>query len=306
MKLKHCAVILVIALASTALGQSSGGSYTLSNSVIGSGGCGANANGGCSSSTGSGNLSLDGTVNEVVVGDLSSQLPFSLRTGFGFTGIFVAAPTITKQFGAATIPFNGTTSLSFRITNPNSLALTDISFTDTLPSGLVVAGTPNASNTCSGTFNPMAGDTSLSLSAGTVSANSTCTLSVDVKGTSIGVKNNITGNVSSTEGGTGTTSNTATLTVNKGDQTITFGAAPAPTYLGGNFTVSANTTNSDSSTLTYSRVSGPCALVSGAAFSSNGAGICVVQADGASTTNFNAASNTQNVTIAKVTPTVTF
>ena len=40
------------------------------------------------------------------------------------------------------------------------------------------------------------------------------------------------------------------------------------------------------------------ALVSGATFSSSGTGTCVVRASGAATTNFNAASNTQSVTIA--------
>ena len=75
--------------------------------------------------------------------------------------------------------------------------------------------------------------------------------------------------------------------------TITFGAAPTPSFGGGNFIVSATTTNTDSSVLTYSVVSGPCALVSGSTFSSSGAGSCVVQASGAETANFNAASNSQ-------------
>src|SRR5438876_3516252 len=35
MKRKHCALILIVALAATALGQSSGGSFQLSNSVVG-------------------------------------------------------------------------------------------------------------------------------------------------------------------------------------------------------------------------------------------------------------------------------
>ena len=87
--------------------------------------------------------------------------------------------------------------------------------------------------------------------------------------------------------------------ISKTTPVITFAPAPTPTYLGGDFTVSASTTNTDSSALTYSRVSGPCAFVSGATFSSTGAGTCVVQADGAATTNFNAASQTQSITIGK-------
>ncbi len=94
------------------------------------------------------------------------------------------------------------------------------------------------------------------------------------------------------------------VTIAKATPTITFGPAPTPTYLGGNFTVSATTTNTDSGTLTYSVMSGPCAIVSGATFSSTGAGICVVQASGGATTNFNAAAQTQNISIAKATPTL--
>src|SRR6185369_12632674 len=96
-----------------------------------------------------------------------------------------------------------------------------------------------------------------------------------------------------------------TITTTKTTPTITFGTAPTPTFGGGNFAVSATTTNTDSSALTYSVVSGPCALVSGSTFSSSGAGACVVQASGAATANFNAASNTQSVTIAKAASTTT-
>src|SRR5207245_2220512 len=90
-----------------------------------------------------------------------------------------------------------------------------------------------------------------------------------------------------------------TVTIAKAQPTVTFGAAPTPTYLGGNFTVSATTTNTDSAGLTYSVVSGPCALVSGATFSSSGAGSCEVQADSAATTNYLASSAQQEVKIGK-------
>lgn len=99
-------------------------------------------------------------------------------------------------------------------------------------------------------------------------------------------------------------SGTRTLTINPGTPTITFGSAPTPTYLGGNFTVSA-TTNSNGA-LTYSAVSGPCALVSGATFSTSGAGICVVRANTAATSSYTAGSTQQNVTIAPATPTIGF
>src|SRR5258708_30295364 len=46
-------------------------------------------------------------------------------------------PTIAKSFGTGSIALNGTTTMSFLITNPNGGgALTGISFNDTLPAGL--------------------------------------------------------------------------------------------------------------------------------------------------------------------------
>jgi hypothetical protein len=95
---------------------------------------------------------------------------------------------------------------------------------------------------------------------------------------------------------------TQTTTAQKLTPVITFGPAPTPTYTGGNFIVSASTTNTDSNILVYSQVSGPCALVSGSTFSSSNSGTCVVQASGASTANFNAASAQQSITIAPNTP----
>src|SRR5205807_5561555 len=122
-------------------------------------------------------------------------------------------PSITKLFGAAQIPLNGTTSLTFTIQNPNTnVTLTGIAFTDNLPAGLVVASTPNLSNTCGGTATAVGGSGSVSLSAGTLAAGASCTISVDVTGTTAGAKSNTTGAISSTEGGTGTASNTASLT----------------------------------------------------------------------------------------------
>jgi uncharacterized repeat protein (TIGR01451 family) len=126
----------------------------------------------------------------------------------------VGPPTISKGFSVGTIPVNGTATLTFTISNPNlSTNLTGVSFSDTLPSTtgtLVVSNTPNVTNSCGGTVTAAAGSGSISLSGGAVSQNTSCTLSVDVKGTAPGDANNTTGAISSTEGGTGTTSNTAT------------------------------------------------------------------------------------------------
>jgi uncharacterized repeat protein (TIGR01451 family) len=127
----------------------------------------------------------------------------------------VNPPKISKKFGASAINLNGTTSLSFTITNPNTLnQLTGVSFTDNMPAGLVVANPPNVSNSCGGTLNAPANATTISLTAGTVATNTTCSITLNVTGTTPGVKNNITQPISATESGPGLPSNTATLTVN--------------------------------------------------------------------------------------------
>ena len=116
----------------------------------------------------------------------------------------VAPPTIAKAFGAASIVVNGTTTLTFTLTNPNAgTALTGVGFTDTLPAGLVVA-TPNGlANTCGGTVTAVAGTGSVALVNGGLPASGSCTITVNVTGTTGGVKNNTTSAVTSTEGGDG-------------------------------------------------------------------------------------------------------
>ncbi len=126
-------------------------------------------------------------------------------------------PTITKAFNPTQIALNANSTLTFNINNPNTnVALSGVAFTDSLPAGLVVAATPNVTGSCgSGTITAVAGSGSISLSGGTLTASpaagSSCTFSVDVTGTTAGVKDNSV-QVTSTEGGTGNTSN-ASLTV---------------------------------------------------------------------------------------------
>jgi subtilisin family serine protease len=98
----------------------------------------------------------------------------------------------------------------------------------------------------------------------------------------------------------------ATFTTEMGTPVLTFDAAPAASY-GSNFTVNAMTTNTDAgATVTYSKVSGACSQVSGGTFAPTGVGECVVQADSAATTNFNAAAPVQqSITIAMGSLTVT-
>jgi uncharacterized repeat protein (TIGR01451 family) len=123
-------------------------------------------------------------------------------------------PGITKAFGAASILLNASTSLTFNLNNPNAgQALSGIAFSDTLPAGLQVA-TPNGlTTTCDGATTAAAGSGSISLSGASLAGSASCNISVNVQGIAVGVQNNTTGPISSTETGAGATSNTASITV---------------------------------------------------------------------------------------------
>lgn len=100
--------------------------------------------------------------------------------------------------GSAGTPY----TLSVRIRNPNDTVLNGLSFTDNLPSGLVIAQTPAVSNSCGGSVNVIPSGTSLRLSGGVLAANSDCTVSVDVLSNVAGSYTNTiaSGDVTTTEG----------------------------------------------------------------------------------------------------------
>jgi arabinogalactan endo-1,4-beta-galactosidase len=123
-------------------------------------------------------------------------------------------PAIAKVFGAASVSLNGTTSLTFSLSNPNTaISLSGIGFTDTFPSGLTVA-TPNglAGSCGGGTITAAAGSNSVGLSGASLAAGASCTFAVNIVGTSAGAQNNVTSAVTSTESGNGSTAS-AQITV---------------------------------------------------------------------------------------------
>jgi hypothetical protein len=134
----------------------------------------------------------------------------------------VAPPTVTKVFADASIPLNGTTTLSFTITNPNSTTeLVNVGLVDSLPSGLVVSTPSAVGGSCLGdggvvTADP--GSTSITLSALNLPGTTSCSFSVSLTGTSSGLKNNVSGNVTASfDDGTGafqvTTGNAASASL---------------------------------------------------------------------------------------------
>lgn len=106
----------------------------------------------------------------------------------------IAQPTIAKSFSNSTAILGGAArTLTITVTNPNPVAIPNFSITDNFPTlgggGAVigVAAAPNATAICTGTgvaptFTPAAGAVTVSATGGTVAANGSCTLTVDVVG----------------------------------------------------------------------------------------------------------------------------
>ncbi len=89
------------------------------------------------------------------------------------------APTVNKWFLPYTIKEGGISTLTIRLSNPNSTsAKLTSAFTDTFPTGLLVSG--NASTTCGGTVTAVAGSSKVTLTGGTIPANGSCTITVNV------------------------------------------------------------------------------------------------------------------------------
>ena len=123
---------------------------------------------------------------------VTSSLPAATALAVGLTVNPAVAPAVTKAFSPAGIPQGGTTRATVTIDNSaNAIAAAGLAFTDTLPTGLAVADTPNvATEGCGATAT--AGGNSISLTGGTVAAGMVCTVSVDLRATEAGTLTNPT------------------------------------------------------------------------------------------------------------------
>jgi arabinogalactan endo-1,4-beta-galactosidase len=129
-------------------------------------------------------------------------------------------PVIGKAFGAGSVALNGSTNLTFNMSNPNtSLSLSGIGFTDTLPAGQVVA-TPNGlTGSCGdGTITAAAGSSSVILSGASLAATASCTFAVNVTGITSGTQTNTTSAVTSTEAGNGGTASASLIVAGPSQQ----------------------------------------------------------------------------------------
>jgi fimbrial isopeptide formation D2 family protein len=122
-------------------------------------------------------------------------------------------PTLTKSFSPSTIAPGGTSTLTITMTNPNNkVATLTTPLTDHLPSGMVVSTT--GSTNCGGTYSGKTGATSVTVSGGSIPANSSRTITVTVTAKSAGSYiNTLPIGALQTSLGSNTVAASATLTV---------------------------------------------------------------------------------------------
>ena len=178
-------------------------------------------------------VNLKATTSGVKVnttGPISSNQTGPGATSNTATAAVVSPPSLIKSFGAASLALNGTTTLTFTITNPNTTTvLSDLRFADNMPNGLVVASPNGIAGNCLASggggvlipgivvANP--GSHSITMSSLRLAESGSCSFSVRVTGTQTGNQVNTTGNIMGTfddgEGTSiGTTGNTATASIN--------------------------------------------------------------------------------------------
>jgi uncharacterized repeat protein (TIGR01451 family) len=121
-------------------------------------------------------------------------------------------PTFAKAFMPDAILAGGVSTLRFTIDNTASaLGSSSLGFTDNLPAGVAVATPSVTSNTCGGTLTADAGAGTINLAGGSVGAGASCTIDVSVSSIVSGAHVNVTGDLTSSSGDSGTATDTLTV-----------------------------------------------------------------------------------------------
>ena len=163
--------------------------------------------------------------------------------------VVVGPPIVTKSFIPSVISPGQATQLRITLTNPNAtVAITGAAFNDAYPSGLVNTATPLASSNCGGTASATANGISLGFTGGTIPANGSCVVTVNVTSAAAGSYTNTSGAVTTTNAGPGV-ADSATLTVLL-KPTIAKSFAPATIPVGGTSVLTLTITNPGGAPLT--------------------------------------------------------
>lgn len=227
--------------------------------------------------SGTATFTVSGTVSPSASGSLSNTASVAVPAGFtdpvpgnnsatdtDTVGAALTPPTIAKAFGTSPIVVGQPSILTITVTNPNAgTALSGVTFTDALPSGITAANSSGSG--CGGTAAVNANV--ITLTGGTLAAGGNCSIVVTVNGAQAQAAawTNTIASVTSTETGTNSTPATANITVSKAaTSTAIVSDSANPSVVGQPYTVtyavtvSAPGAGTPTGTVTVSDGSGSC------------------------------------------------
>ncbi|MBK8506525.1 MAG: hypothetical protein IPL46_32610 [Saprospiraceae bacterium] len=116
-------------------------------------------------------------------------------------------PSFDKNFSPDVIGPGSSSLLTFTITNSGGTPITDLAFIDNLPAGVVIA-TPGVpmTNCLDAALSASDGGGTITFSGGSLGAFSSCTISLYVTSSTPGTHTNLSGDLTSSEGNSGTAS----------------------------------------------------------------------------------------------------
>ena len=118
---------------------------------------------------------------------VTSSLGASAAASARLTVTPAEAPGFARVFDPDSVRQGGETQIVFTLDNTaNLINLRELAFTDAFPDGLVVADTPNATTACGGSFDPVAGATTLAFADGALAAGASCEIRVTVRAIAAG------------------------------------------------------------------------------------------------------------------------
>ena len=135
------------------------------------------------------NLNIGTKTNTMAIGSIASGAASNINVASAaLTVTGYTAPTLTQSLSAATSFVGQVVNLLVNVKNNDTTAFTNVGWIDTLPTGLVVAGTATFSAGCTGT--PLAtvtlGNPLITFSGATIAAGATCTATIPVTATQQG------------------------------------------------------------------------------------------------------------------------
>jgi uncharacterized repeat protein (TIGR01451 family) len=196
--------------------------------------------------------------NTIAVGALVTSA--GSNTALASAPLTVIVPSVSKVFNPATAGPGPNTTLTITLTNPSSNPASISAFSDlltTMGAGFTVAASPAASSTCVGNnLSAAPGATSIGMTAGTIPALGTCTITVPIQiPSTVTSGTNYTNTIAiaglKTDQGNNTTTATATLTARLPTITKTVSSSTVVQGQSTTFTITlVNTSNPTAATIT--------------------------------------------------------